>query len=111
MKQNWQKAKKNIPTKVRTGIRKFFAVLWSDSINETKDGVKVLGLTMFEPLQIIISKDQTDKEAVYTAWHEFIHGIDHDHDIGLTEPQVVKLEKCYPFIREFILTLEGKKKK
>jgi hypothetical protein len=110
MKQNWQKSRNNIPTRVRTGIRKFFAVLWADTLFDTK-GNKLYGLTYFDPLQIIISKDQSDKEAVYTAWHEFLHGIDHDHDIGLTEPQVVKLEKCYPFIREFILTLEGKKKK
>lgn len=110
MKQNWQKAKNNIPTKVRTGIRKFFAIFWSDNLTDTRF-TKLYGLTQFEPRQIIISKDQSDKESVYTAWHEFLHGLDHDQEIGLSEPQVVKLEKSYPFVREFILTLEGKKKK
>jgi hypothetical protein len=68
MKQNWQKAKKNIPTKVRTGIRKFFAILWADSLSDTKE-TKLYGLTQFDPRQIIISNDQSDKESVYTAWH------------------------------------------
>lgn len=110
MKQDWKKSKNNIPTKFRTGVRKYFIVLWADNLKDTKEN-KLYGLTQFEPKQIVISKDQSDKEAVFTAWHEFLHGIDHDHEIGLTESQVVMLERCYPFVREFILTLEGKKKK
>lgn len=98
----------NIPNKIKTGIKKFFDVLWSDGLSDTK-GKFLYGKTEFEPNKIIINADQADKDAVLTFFHECIHAIDHDHEIGLTEDQVIKLEKCFPYFREIILVLEGKK--
>lgn len=110
MKINWAKSKKNIPTKLRIAKRKFFDILWIDSLFDTV-GNKLFGKTDFEKNQIILNKDQSDKETVETVWHEFCHALDHDDEMGLTEAQVVKLEEAYPFIREFVLTLEGKNEK
>lgn len=110
MKLNYKRSKKNIPTSLRTRNRKSFEVLWSDSLSDTQ-GTKLYGKTEFEPNRIILNKDQSDKDAVLTTWHEYIHAFDHDNEIGLTEGQVLKLEKCYPHIREFVLVLEGKIKK
>jgi hypothetical protein len=91
------------------GLRSFFSVLWSDKLEDTV-GNKLYGMTMFTPKQIVINSDQSDKEAVHTTFHEAIHAWDDEHEIGLTEPQVIKLEKCFPYIRELILTLEAKNK-
>jgi hypothetical protein len=39
-----------------------------------------------------------------------IHAISVDYDVNLTETQVENFEKAYLYIREFVLTLEGKRK-
>lgn len=106
--KNFKTLKNNIPSKVKTAPRKSFEVLWSAGICDTQSN-KVFGRTEFEPNRIILNTEQSDKEAVLTTWHEFIHALDHDHDISLTEAQVLKLEKCFQYVRELVLTLEGKK--
>lgn len=90
---------------MKTSPKDKFEVLWSDNLLDA-GGVKLYGMTRFEPNQILLDKEQSDKDAVFTAWHEFLHGLDHSHEIKLTENQVVKLEKCFIYIREFILNLE-----
>lgn len=104
-KLSYKKLKVNIPTNMKTSPTDNFEVLWSDDLTDA-GGKKLYGMTRFEPNQVLISKDQTDKDAVLTAWHEMIHALCHSHEIGLTETQVVKLEKSFPYIRQFILTLE-----
>lgn len=110
MKINFQKLYRRIPTRARVAPRRFFNVLWADSMFDTK-GNKIYGKTEFDTSNIILNKDQSERESVLTYWHEFIHALDHDHNIQLTEAQVLALEHTYPYIREFVLTLEGKKKK
>jgi len=80
--------------------------LWADKLEDTK-GNKLHGKTEFDPRRIILNKEQTIKETVSTAVHEWFHGLDHDHEMGLTEDQILKLEKAYPYMRELVLTLEG----
>lgn len=105
MRVPYKKLKNNLPTNMKTSTQDNFEVLWSDNLLDA-GGKKLYGMTRFEPNQILINKEQSDKDAVLTAWHEFIHGLDHSHEIKLTENQVIKLEKCFSFIREYILTLE-----
>lgn len=109
MKPNWLKLKNNIPNKIRTAPRRSFPILWSDGLSDTREQ-RLHGITEFHPEKIIINSDQTDKEAVMTMFHEFVHALDHHNEIGLTETQVMKLEKCFVYVREFILILEGKRK-
>ena len=106
-KPTYKKMKNNIPTSMKTSTTDNFEVLWSDNLIDA-GGKQLDGITRFEPNQILINKNQTDKNAVLTAVHEFFHGLDHSHEIGLTENQVLKLENCFPFIREFLKILEGK---
>jgi Zn-dependent peptidase ImmA (M78 family) len=106
---NWKKARKNIPNKVRTAPRKSFEVLWANGLTDSQ-GNKLYGKTEFVPNRIIINNEQTDRESVLTTFHEFLHAIDHDNEIGLTETQVEKLELSFNYLTEFVLKLEGKKK-
>lgn len=108
MKIQWSKLYSNIPTRVTTASKKFFEVLWADTLFDTT-GTKTYGRTEFEPNRIILNRDQTEKDAVLTLVHEAFHAWDHEKEIGLTEKQVMLLEKCYPQIRELVLKLEGKK--
>ncbi len=104
-KLSYKRLKNNIPTSIKTSSKDTFEILWSDNLCNAS-GAKLYGETRFEPNQIVINKEQTDKDAVLTAWHEVIHAVDHSHEIGLTEAQVIKLEKSFQFIREFFLTIE-----
>lgn len=107
MKKNWQKLRKNIPNKLHVGYGKYYQVLWQAGIENASD-VRTYGITRFDPEQIVIDSTQSDKEAIYTVFHEYIHALDDAHGIKLTEKQVRQLEKCFSYIYEFILTIEGK---
>lgn len=107
MKINWSRLKKNIPNKVRCGPRSYFEVLWSEGLTDTQSN-KLFGKTEFNPDKVIINTEQTDREAVLTFIHEYLHALDDKNTIGLTETQVQKLEKIYPLIHEIVMVLEGK---
>jgi hypothetical protein len=111
MKANWKKSKANIPNRVRSKSNVHYEVLWSNEFHfDEKTGKKTYGTTRFDPNLITLNINQGDKETVHTYWHEFIHALSADYDLNLTETQVENLEKSYLYVREFILTLEGKKK-
>lgn len=108
---NWKKLKKNIPNVVRTKARAKYEVFWSDDFSfDADDGLKTFGITRYNPRQIVINNKQGDKETILTYFHEFLHGLSEDYEVVLTENQVRKLEKCFPYMYEFIETLQGKKK-
>lgn len=107
---SYRQLRKNIPNKIKAKSRIFYEVLWSDNFAFEKDGNKVYGITRFDPNQIVISTTQGDKEAVHTFFHEALHMWSEEHEIGLTENQVMKLEKCFGPMKEFFAILEGKKK-
>ena len=106
---NWTNLRNNIPTRLKVATKRFFEILWSEDMKDTT-GTMLHGKTEFDPDRIIINVNQSNKDAVLTLWHEHVHALDHTHDIKLTEGQVIKLEKCYPYVREFVLTVEGIKK-
>ena len=111
MKINWKKLRKNIPNRVRTESRTHYEVLWSDEFHfDEKTGKKTYGTTRFDPNLITLNMNQGDKETIHTYWHEYIHALSADYDLALTETQTENLEKAYPYVREFILTLEGIKR-
>jgi hypothetical protein len=109
MKKNFSSLKKNIPNKVRVKPRIFYEVLWSEDFHFDKEGQKTYGITRFDPRQIVINKNQPDKESCHTYFHEFLHAVSHEYEVNLTENQVIALEKSFNTIREFVLSLEGKK--
>jgi len=107
MRLNWSKLRQSIPNKIRTKARVVFDVLWQDNLTD-RSGNHCFGITEFEPNQVKLDTQQSDKEAVYTVWHEAWHCFSDSYDIGLTETQVRKLEKASPYIRDFFLKMEGK---
>jgi hypothetical protein len=104
---NWKNLRNNIPNKIRTKAKVFFDVLWQDYLVD-KSNNSCMGITEFSPNQIKLDTMQSDKEAVLTFVHESFHAISDTYELGLTEKQVRKLEKAYPYIREMVLKLEGK---
>lgn len=107
MRPNWTRLKSNIPSKIRTKSKISFDLFWQDDLSDTAG--KLCGITRFDPNQIVINTQQSDKEAVLTAAHEMWHAISDSYELGLTESQVVKLEKAFPYIMEFFLKLENGK--
>lgn len=104
---NYKKLRKNIPNKVKAKSRIQYEVLWSDEFAFDKEDRKTYGITRFDPRQIVINKNQPDKEAILTLYHEFLHVLSEEYEGALTETQVTKLEQSFQAMREFILTLEG----
>lgn len=109
MRINWKKLRSNIPNKVRTAPRSFYEIFWSDAFHFDKENERTYGITRFDPQQIILDSNQPDKEAVHTMYHEFIHALSAEYEIGLTEAQVRGMENTLVAMREFILALEKKK--
>jgi len=92
MSISWKKYRKSIPHKFKVSSKRSFEIVF---ISEFSDPL-VLGETRFDPPQIVIRSNLTDKETVMTFWHEMLHAISDEHSIALTEQQVVKLEKSLP---------------
>lgn len=91
---NWAKYKKMIPISIQLARHVKYEVLWT---KDFKDGA-TLGETRFDPNQIAIQLDQSNKETVHTYIHEVLHAISQTYDVGLTETQVIKLEKALYYI-------------
>lgn len=100
----WKTMKKNIPNFIKIH-KTSYEVLWTEDF---KDGATA-GETRFDPNQIVIMKNMPTKETVLTLFHEFIHAVDHENEIGLTENQVLKLEKAMPVFVKLLNELQGKK--
>lgn len=90
MSTNWGSRKKSIPSRVHVGGKDYYEIVWVDSFSNPD----TLGETRFSPNQIAIKNGQSDKETVMTYLHECIHAFDAHNNIGLTETQVLKLEKA-----------------
>jgi hypothetical protein len=105
---NWKELVTRIPHNVHTGKKDRFEVVWVDDF---VDG-ETFGETRFNPLQIAIKKNLSDKETVLTYLHEVIHAASYTHDINLTETQVRKLEKALiPLMKKDNLFISKPKKK
>lgn len=108
MKIDWKQLRANIPSKIKTKYKTSFDVLWQDNLVDSS-GKYLYGITKFNPNQIIINTQQSDKEAVLTLFHEVIHAMDDSYEVGLTENNVMKLEKSFLYIKELFHILEGNK--
>lgn len=87
---NWLLYFNNIPSRIKIG-KSVYQILWVDEFPKDK---RQLGETNFHgDKRIIIKLGQSNKEAVHTYWHEVLHAISEEFDVGLTEKQVLRLEK------------------
>jgi len=86
----WSKYYKNIPSSIKIG-KHTYEILWTEQFLHDKHQ---LGESRFGELkQIIINRNQPIKEAVHTYWHEIIHAISEEYEVGMSEKQVLSFEK------------------
>lgn len=90
----WKQYIKRIPHIVQLNKVIKFEVVWTDAFVDHR----VLGETRFEPNQIVLKTGLSHKETTHTYIHELIHAVSETYDVGLTETQVLKLEKALYFI-------------
>lgn len=101
---DYKKLAKNIPNSTQVAGKKNYEVLYSDTIKDADD---VLGETRFDPNQIVLKNGQSSREMVLTYWHEFLHAAAAEHEVPLTESEVRRLERAFPYFYRFFVTLEG----
>lgn len=107
MRINWNNLFKNIPSHIRVAPRTIYELLFIKGFNIEDTA----GETRFDERQFVIKQKQSIKETVLTVSHEFWHGLSYEHEINLTEEQVIKLEQAFPYIQEFFLELNKRKTK
>lgn len=100
---NWKNLAKNIPTRIKIASKAFYEVLLIKDFH----GEDTWGETRYDEKQIILKSDLTPKLTVEVFWHECLHAISEEHNVGLTEQQILDLEKVYPVVRRIVLQLEG----
>lgn len=86
---NWKSLMKKIPNKVQLSKRGEYEIVWVDSFKQDD----VVGETRFDRKQIAIKKKMSPKNTVITYLHEVAHGVSAEHEIQLTENQILALEK------------------
>jgi hypothetical protein len=86
---NWKKLVKRIPNKVQLSRKGEYEIVWVESFKEDD----VVGETRFDRKQIAIKDKMSAKNTVITYLHEVTHGLSAEHDIQLTENQVLAIEK------------------
>lgn len=86
---NWKNLVKKIPNKVQLSKRGEYEIVWVDSFKQPD----VVGETRFDRKQIAIKDKLSPKNTVITYLHEVAHGLSAEHDMQLTENQILALEK------------------
>ena len=86
---NWKKLMKKIPNKVQLSKKGEYEIVWVDSFKQDD----VVGETRFDRKQIAIKDKMSPKNTVITYLHEVAHGLSAEHEIQLTENQILALEK------------------
>ncbi len=104
-KIKWDKLYSNIPNRLEVNSKTSYEVL---RITEFPADKEQHGETRFAPNQIVLAEKWPVKEKVHTFFHEAIHMLDDTFDIGLSEKQVLKLEKCLPFLLKLFRILDGR---
>lgn len=86
---NWKKLLKRIPNKVQLSKNGEYEVVWVDSFKDED----VVGETRFDRKQIAIKKKMSPRNTIITYLHEVAHGLSAEHEIEMTETQILALEK------------------
>lgn len=103
MRTNWKKLAKNIPTKVQISAKKDYEVLLIKDFH----GEDTYGETRYDQQQIVLKSDLGPKIITEVYFHEILHALSNEHDIGLSEEQVLNFEGTLPYIIKMIKQLEG----
>lgn len=104
MRTNWSKLVAQIPTKIKVGPHSEYEILLIKDFH----GQDTYGETRFDPKQIVLKSNLKPKLMMETFWHEFLHAVSDEHNVGLTEKQILELESAFPYFQVFFRILEGK---
>lgn len=103
MRTNWNKLAKNIPTKVQIASKNHYEVLLIKDFH----GEDTYGEARYAEKQIVLRSDLGPKIMTETFYHEVLHALSEEHNIGLTEEQVLHFESTLPYLIKIIKQLEG----
>lgn len=91
---DWGYYKRHIPNSVQIKSKISYEVVWIDAFKDEK----TLGETRYNEKQIVILKGLSNKLTVVTYLHELLHAVQYEHEIGLTENQVLSFEKFFQYV-------------
>jgi len=94
---SWKKKVKQIPSLVKIAPKVVYQVFWQKEILDTK-GNQLCGFTDLDNRIITIKMDMSPKLTVETYVHECFHAFSEHFKIGLTEDQVLRMEKVFPYL-------------
>lgn len=85
---------KRIPPWVKVAPKVDYEVLYAKRF---KDGNHV-GETRFRSRQIVIQDGHSAFKTVEIYLHELLHAVSQEHNVGLTETQILQLEKAFKYL-------------
>lgn len=91
---NWKKMVKRIPSKVQIARNKTYEIVWIDAFPDEV----TMGETRFDKNQIVIKTNLSPKATIVTYLHEVVHAVSAEHDVELTENQVLALESSFYYL-------------
>lgn len=91
---DYDKLASKIPFRVHLGRGIYYEIVWVDDF---PDG-KTCGETRFEKKQIAIKAGMSTKLTVITLIHEYLHAFSDVYGLGLTENQILKMEKSFYYV-------------
>ncbi len=94
---NWKKQVKTIPSRVQIAPKVWYDVVWQKEIINSK-GERLCGVSNLTDKVITIQMDMPAKLTMETFYHELLHSFSEEHNLGLTENQVLSMEKTLPYI-------------
>lgn len=97
MATNWKKKMKSIPARVQIAPKVFYEITWQKEMADTK-GNHLYGITDLDNRIITIRMDMSPKLTVETFFHECCHAFSHEFNLGLTENQVLGMERMVPYL-------------
>lgn len=91
---NWKSLVSRIPASVAVSRKDTYEVLFSKDLKQN------VGETRISPhhKQIVIQIGLNNKQTIITYIHELLHAVSETYDVGLTENQILKLEKAFYYI-------------
>lgn len=95
---NWKSLRKKIPNRVQVKKDLWYEILWTDEFFHGD----LYGEMRPDKKQIVLNKNQGDKETMHTLYHELIHLFIDEYEAKLSEADVAKMEKSLYYIIKFL---------
>ena len=94
MKVNWTTLRRRIPNRVQLKPKVFYEIVWVSKDDKAPN----VGETRPDNRQIVLELGHSDRETVHTYLHELAHAVSCEYELGLTESQVLTMEKSIYYL-------------